>query len=106
MKKFLLVMTLLFLISSLAFAAEQETENTGAASETVAENTTSVATAGTLSKGDSFMVAFGMQDSPIVGGGESGGSTNSTAATAVAGSVAHTGAVVLTSSQNTPYSYK
>lgn len=101
MKKFLLVMTSLLLVSSLALAVEEE--NTTNTSESVTEST---ATAGTLSKGESFMVAFGMQDSPIVGGGESGGSTASPAATAVAHTIAHSGAVVLTSSQNTPYSYK
>lgn len=104
MKKFLLVMTSLLLVSSLALAVEEE--NTTNTSESVTESTALVATAGTLSKGESFMVAFGMQESPIVGGGESGGSTASSAATAVAGTVAHSGAVVLTSSQNTPYSYK
>lgn len=104
MKKFLLVMTSLLLVSSLALAVEEG--NTTNTSESVTESTVPVATAGTLSKGESFMVAFGMQDSPIVGGGESGGSTASSAATAVAGTVAHSGAVVLTSSQNTPYSYK
>lgn len=100
MKKFLLVMTSLLLVSSLALAVEEE--NTTNTSESVTESTAP----GTLSKGESFMVAFGMQESPIVGGGESGGSTASSAATAVAGTVAHSGAVVLTSSQNTPYSYK
>ncbi|WP_407536937.1 hypothetical protein [Cetobacterium somerae] len=101
MKKIILVMTSLLLVSSLALAVEEE--NTMNTNEAVAE---SAAPAGTLSKGESFMVAFGMQESPIVGGGESGGSTASTAATAVATTSAHTGAVVLTSSQNTPYSYK
>lgn len=109
MKKILLVITSLFLVSSLALAVEEN--NTVSTGETAVENTvpatsaTPVATA-TLSKGESFMVAFGMHESPIVGGGESGGSTASSAATAVAGTVAHSGAVVLTSSQNTPYSYK
>lgn len=101
MKKILLVMTSLLLVSSLALAAEEN--NTANTNESVAESTAPVATAGTLSKGESFMVAFGMHDSPIVGGGESGGSTASTAATAVATTSAHSGAVVLTSSQNTPY---
>lgn len=106
MKKILLVITSLFLVSSLALAVEEN--NTVSTGETTVENTvpaTPVATA-TLSKGESFMVAFGMHESPIVGGGESGGSTATSAATAVAGTVAHSGAVVLTSSQNTPYSYK
>lgn len=102
MKKIILVMTSLLLVSSLALAVEEE--NTMNTNEAVAEST--VPAAGTLSKGESFMVAFGMQESPIVGGGESGGSTTSTAATVVATTSAHTGAVVLTSSQNTPYSYK
>lgn len=104
MKKFLLVMTSLLLVSSLALAVEEE--NTTNTSESVTESTAPVVTAGTLSKGESFMVAFGMQESPIVGGGESGGSTASPAATAVANTIAHSGTVVLTSSQNTPYSYK
>ena len=109
MKKFLLVITSLFLVSSLALAAEEK--HTSNANETTVENTASTAPAipvapATLSKGESFMVAFGMQESPIVGGGESGGSTVSSATAAVAGTVAHSGAVVLTSSQNTPYSYK
>lgn len=104
MKKIILVMTSLLLVSSLALAVEEE--NTANTNEAVAESAAPAATAGTLSKGESFMVAFGMQESPIVGGGESGGSTASTAATAVATTSAHTGAVVLTSSQNTPYSYK
>ena len=106
MKKILLIATSLLLVTSLALAVEQENESAVNAEETVAEGTTSVATAGTLSKGESFMVAFGMQESPIVGGGESGGGTSSAAGTAVAVSSAQTGAVVLTSSQNTPYSYK
>lgn len=103
MKKFLLVITSLLLVSSLALAVEEE--NITNTNESVTENTAPVATA-TLSKGESFMVAFGMKESPIVGGGESGGSTASPAATAVAHTIAHSGAVVLTNSQNTPYSYK
>ena len=104
MKKIILTIVSLFLLNSLAFAVDQESENPidTERSETVTvENT-----AGTLSKSESFMVAFGMHDSSVVGGGESGGNPAPAAATAVASTNAHSGAVVLTSSQNTPYSYK
>lgn len=104
MKNFLLVITSLFLVNSLALAIEEE--NTVNTSESVIESTAPIVTTGTLSKGESFMVAFGMQESPIVGGGESGGSTSSLAAIAVAGTLANSGAIVLTNSQNTPDSYK
>lgn len=55
--------------------------------------------------GDSFMGAFGMGDSSIVSGGESGGGVTA-GLTAVELSAAHVGSTSLTSSQNTPYSYK
>lgn len=82
MKKILLTITSLLLVSSLAFAAEPE--------ETPAV---------TLSKSDSFLVAFGMKDSPD-------GEENQTGSTTVAHASAHGSAISLTHLQNTPYSYK
>ncbi len=88
MKKILLTITSLLLVSSLAFAAEPE--ETPAAQETPAV---------TLSKSDSFLVAFGMKDSPD-------GEENQTGSTTVAHASAHGSAISLTHLQNTPYSYK
>ena len=104
MKKKMLLVISVILLSNAVFAVDQEPTNTVNAdsSNTVTVENTTV----TLSKGESFMVAFGMHNSSIVGGGESGGNSTSASATAVASTSAHSGAVVLTSSQNTPYSYK
>ncbi|WP_418964098.1 hypothetical protein [Cetobacterium sp.] len=52
-----------------------------------------------LSKSDSFLVAFGMKDSPVVG-------QNTPAAATVAHSSAHASSTSLTSIQNTPYRNK
>lgn len=102
MKKFLIVLGAMFMIATVNFAQENE-ENTNTSAETTAE---SAPVSGAISKGDSFMAAFGMGDSSIVGGGEAGGTISTAGAAAVAGTVASTGAANLTSSQNTPYSYK
>lgn len=101
MKKFLLITMSLFLVSSLAFTAEEKSKD--GKSETTSESASSPA--GTISKGDSFMAAFGMQESSTAGG-ESGGSRVSAGATAVATTVVSTVSASLTSSQNTPYNYK
>ncbi|MGL4785980.1 MAG: hypothetical protein ACRC2Q_03705 [Cetobacterium sp.] len=107
MKKLLLALGIMLMATSLTYAVDEETtsedestvaESTGAAS---AEAPTGV----TLSKGDSFLAAFGMQTSQV-SGGEAGGITSSAGSTAVAHTAAHVGSVSLTSSQNTPYSYK
>ena len=111
MKKLLLILGIMMMATSLTYAAEDE-ETTSEGEGTVAESTGATSAEApvgvTLSKGDSFMVAFGMADSSIVSGGESGGGgiSSSAGAAAVAGSTAHVGSVSLTSSQNTPYTYK
>ncbi|MGL4934290.1 MAG: hypothetical protein ACRCXX_06000 [Cetobacterium sp.] len=62
-----------------------------------------------VSKSDSFMTAFGMGDSNVVAGGESGGEANSNSSStsqsssAIAGSVITSGTSSLTNIQNTPY---
>lgn len=106
MKKLLLILGILLTVTSLTYAVDEESTSEGEAA--VAESTAEASTGVALSKGDSFMAAFGMRDSSIVGGGESGGAGVSSAAgsAAVAQTAAHVGAVSLTSSQNTPYSYK
>ena len=112
MKKLLLILGILMMATSLTYAAQDE-ESTSEGEGTVAESTTEGAPAEApsgvaLSKGDSFMAAFGMGDSSIVSGGESGGGgvSSSAGAAAVAHTAAHVGSVSLTSSQNTPYTYK
>ena len=112
MKKLLLILGIMMMATSLTYAAEDEETTTSEGEGTVAESTGATSAEApvgvTLSKGDSFMVAFGMADSSIVSGGESGGGgiSSSAGAAAVAGSTAHVGSVSLTSSQNTPYTYK
>lgn len=102
MKKLLLTLGILMMATSLTYAVEEETP----AEENVAVAENAAPTEGvTLSKGDSFMVAFGMEPSAVIGG-EGGAISSPAAATAVAGTSAHVGSVGLTSSQNTPYSYK
>ena len=109
MKKLLLVLGIMMMATSLTYAVDEET--TSEDEGTVAESTAATSAeapapvAATLSKGDSFMAAFGMETS-AVSGGEAGGITSSAGSTAVAHTSAHVGAVSLTSSQNTPYSYK
>ena len=104
MKKILLILGMLVMVTSLTYAVDEET--TSEDEGTVAESTAATsAEAPTLSKGDSFMAAFGMETS-AVSGGEAGGITSSAGSTAVAHTSAHVGSVSLTSSQNTPYSYK
>ncbi|MGL5427417.1 MAG: hypothetical protein ACRDAS_05830 [Cetobacterium sp.] len=93
MKRFLVLSTTLLLMASLTFAAESKAEKKAEKSSTGV----------TISKGDSFMAAFGMGDS--VAGGEAGTSSSAGSA-AVAGNLANRVAAGLTSSQNTPYSYK
>lgn len=112
MKKLLLILGIMMMATSLTYAVEDEETTTSEGEGTVAESTgvtSAEAPVGvTLSKGDSFMAAFGMGDSSIVSGGESGGGGVSSTAgsTAVAHTAAHVGSVSLTSSQNTPYTYK
>ena len=109
MKKLLLILGIMMMATSLTYAVDDET--TSEDEGTVAESTATASEAPasvTLSKGDSFMVAFGMGDSSIVSGGESGGGgmTSTAGSTAIAHASAHVGSVSLTSSQNTPYTYK
>lgn len=102
MKKLLLVLGVMMMATSLTYAVEEE--SAPAEESTVAENV--APTEGvTLSKGDSFMVAFGMEPSAVIGG-EGGMVSSPAAATSVASTSAHVGSSTLTSSQNTPYSYK
>ena len=102
MKKLLLILGVMMMATSLTYAVEEE--SAPAEESAVAENV--APTEGvTLSKGDSFLAAFGMETS-TVSGGEAGGITSSAGSTAVAHTAAHVGSVTLTSSQNTPYSYK
>ncbi|MCX3066991.1 hypothetical protein OQE61_05750 [Cetobacterium somerae] len=107
MKKLLLALGIMLMVTSLAYAVDEET--TSEDESTVAESTGAASveapTGVTLSKGDSFLAAFGMQTSQV-SGGEAGGITSSAGLTAVAHTAAHVGSVSLTSSQNTPYSYK
>ncbi|MEG1449757.1 MAG: hypothetical protein RSC62_03020 [Cetobacterium sp.] len=107
MKKILLVLASLLLINTVVLCAEETAESAENSTQvTQSENTFSAAPAA-LSKGDSFMAAFGMGDSGVIGGGESGGTSGTPAgAVAVAHSIAHVGSTALTSPQNTPYSYK
>ncbi|MGL5057818.1 MAG: hypothetical protein ACRC6A_10690, partial [Fusobacteriaceae bacterium] len=90
---------------SLTFAENKEKSKKSEKSESTSEITsvTSESTGVTISKGESFMAAFGMGDS--VAGGESGMSSSAGMA-GIAGNIANTAASNLTSSQNTPYSYK
>lgn len=101
MKKIILVIASLLFINTVALCAEEETA-------TEEETTISAAEASpaAMTKGESFMAAFGMGDSGIIDGGESGGLTSTAGSTAIASSTAHAGSTVLTSPQNTPYSYK
>ncbi|MBC2851600.1 hypothetical protein H5J22_09375 [Cetobacterium sp. 8H] len=106
MKKILLVLASLLLINTVVLCAEETAESAENSTQaTQSENTISAAPAA-LSKGESFMAAFGMGDSGVIGGGESGGTSGSGASVAAAMSTAHVGSTVLTSPQNTPYSYK
>lgn len=105
MKKIILVMISLLFINAVALCAEEETA-------TEEETTISAAEASpaAMTKGESFMAAFGMGDSGVIDGGESGGSTggaaSSVGAVAAAHATAHVGSTALTSPQNTPYTYK
>lgn len=99
MKKLLLILGILMMVTSVTYTAE---ENTTSDTTKDSKGTQSGAP---MSKGDSFMAAFGMGDSSIVSGGESGGGVTA-GLTAIELSAAHVGSTSLTSSQNTPYSYK
>ncbi|MEG0136983.1 MAG: hypothetical protein RR682_13370 [Cetobacterium sp.] len=105
MKKILLVLASLLLINTVVLGAEEAESAENSTQATQSENTVSAAPAA-LSKGESFMAAFGMGDSGVIGGGESGGTSGSGASVAAATSTAHVGSTALTSPQNTPYSYK
>lgn len=106
MKKWLLVM--MMAISALSFAQEKM-EN----SEERGGETSVVAPSG-ISKGDSFMAAFGMGDTSNTGGetgGETSGSTGSaTVGTSTGGTTAGTTVGTILSNQGmnpnfTPYGY-
>lgn len=88
MKKILLTIMSLLLVSSLAMAVEPEEGPTEQETPAV-----------TLSKSDSFLVAFGMKDSQDE-------EENQMSAATVAHASAHASAISLTHLQNTPYSYK
>lgn len=108
MKKLLLILGIMMMATSLTYAVDEETttsEGEGIVAESTATASEAAPVAGTLSKSDSFMAAFGMETSQV-SGGESGGITSSAGSTAVAHTAAHVGSVSLTSSQNTPYTYK
>lgn len=107
MKKILLMLGMLVMVASLTYAVDEETtpEDEGTVTESAATTSAEAPIGATLSKGDSFMAAFGMETS-VVSGGEAGGVTSSAGSTAVAHTSAHVGSVSLTSSQNTPYTYK
>ncbi|MGL5355553.1 MAG: hypothetical protein ACRDAQ_03220 [Cetobacterium sp.] len=106
MKKVLLMIGLLLMVCSLSFSAEvapvaQITSETVISTSTneITEEELSKESDG-ISKGDSFMAAFGMGDS--VAGGEAGMSSTAGAA-GIVGNIGNVGASNLTSSQNTPY---
>lgn len=107
MKKLLLILGVLMMVTSVTYAAEENTtsENGNTTSKSTTKDSKGTHSGAPISKGDSFMGAFGMGDSPIVSGGESGGGVTA-GLTAVELSAAHVGSTSLTSSQNTPYSYK
>lgn len=107
MKKLLLILGIMMMATSLTYAVDEETtsEDEGAVAESTAATSAEAPTGVTLSKGDSFLAAFGMETS-AVSGGEAGGISSSAGSAAVAHTSAHVGSVSLTSSQNTPYSYK
>ena len=107
MKKLLLILVILMMTTSLTYAVDEETtsEDEGAVAESTSASSAEAPTGVALSKGDSFLAAFGMETS-AVSGGEAGGITSSAGSTAVAHTSAHVGSISLTSSQNTPYSYK
>lgn len=107
MKKLLLALGIMLMATSLTYAVDEEmtSEGEGTVAESTATASEAAPVAGTLSKGDSFMAAFGMGTSQV-GGGEAGGVSSTAGSTAVAHTAAHVGSVSLTSSQNTPYSYK
>ncbi len=99
MKKLLLILGILMMVTSVTYTAEENTT-----SDTT-KDSKGTQPGAPMSKGDSFMAAFGMGDSSIVSGGESGGGVT-VGLTAIELSAAHVGSTSLTSSQNTPYSYK
>ncbi len=99
MKKLLLILGILMMVTSVTYTAEENTT-----SDTT-KDSKGTQPGAPMSKGDSFMAAFGMGDSSIVSGGESGGGVTA-GLTAIELSAAHVGSTSLTSSQNTPYSYK
>lgn len=107
MKKLLLILGIMMMATSLTYAeGEKKTsKDEDTATESTAATSAEAPTGVTISKGDSFLAAFGMETS-AVSGGEAGGISSSAGSTAVAQASAHVGSVSLTSSQNTPYSYK
>lgn len=106
MKRILAVLAAMLVVSSMSFAAKKnERTSKGDSSESKGMTQSSQPVA-VVAKGDSFMVAFGMADSSLVGGGEAGGVSSTAGSAAVAGTAASTGSSNLTSSQNTPYTYK
>lgn len=102
MKKLLLILGILMMVTSVTYTAE---ENTTSENGSTTKDSKGTQPRAPMSKGDSFMAAFGMGDSSIVSGGESGGGVTA-GLTAIELSAAHVGSTSLTSSQNTPYSYK
>ncbi|MGL4653509.1 hypothetical protein [Cetobacterium sp.] len=106
MKRILAILGTMLIVSSMSFAAEGVDNSSNKTKSKSKSESESTETAVTISKGDSFMVAFGMADSSLVGGGEAGGISSTAGAAAVAGTAASTGSSNLTSSQNTPYTYK
>ncbi|WP_432205359.1 hypothetical protein ACQ9ZF_09080 (plasmid) [Cetobacterium somerae] len=94
MKKIIFMTMSLLMMSSLAFGVEGD-QNAPQNEAPVAQGTTEAPE--NLSKGDSFMVAFGMKDSNLV--------VRRRVRLTVALTNAHSTAVNLTHSQNTPYYY-
>ncbi|MGL4652181.1 hypothetical protein [Cetobacterium sp.] len=111
-----LVLIGIVLINCLSFSevkakniAKSNVQNIKNINNTSSENNISNTSVMVVSKSDSFMSAFGMGDSRVVGG-ESSGETNSNSSSpvsqsnsAIAGSVITSGASSLTNIQNTPY---
>ncbi len=112
MKKVLIILGTLILINTVSLCAEEINEGSQEGVSVTSESIqggdsvgVSMDAGSSMSKGDSFMTAFGMGDSGVVGGGEAGstgGNGGAVVATSTAGHVANQGITP----GGTPYTYK
>ena len=102
MKRIYILLASLMLVGSVAFGEDKDSSNNNVTNTTGTQDISNQGGGTTsLSRGESFLVSLGMNDSSIVVGGEVGGAPKTSVAITTGSSLANQG----TNPGHTPYTY-